>query len=75
MKIGNPNDPKRNGSGYSDPTAFAAIMNIEGGPVTIEEYEKFHKLIKSIKIICDLAGFSVAERIVLEDKKTGRVWK
>ena len=75
MKIGNPNDPRRNESGYLDPTAYTAIMNIEGSAVTIEDYERFHKLLKAIKNICDIAGFELAERVILADKKSGRIWK
>ena len=70
MKIGNRNDPWRNGSGYLDPTASQAIAN-----VTAEEDERFHKLLYAIRNIVDLAGFELTERIVLTDKKTGREWR
>ena len=41
-----------------------------------EELRNRHnKLLKSIFVICELAGFKVESRIVLRDKKTGRVWK
>lgn len=63
------NDLKRNGSGYYDPTAYAAIKKVD------EEDEKFHKLLHTIFYICKLAGFEVEGRIVLTDIETGRTWR
>ena len=62
-------DLKRNGSGYFDPTAYAAIKNIE------EENERFHKLLHTIFTICELADFEIDGRITLIDKRTGKVWR
>ena len=67
--IGNKNNPKRNEQGYPDPTAFQAIKNVN------EEDERFHKLLYSIRNICDLAGYDLGERIVLIDRRNGRVWR
>lgn len=63
------NDLKRNASGYIDPTAYEAITNIES------ENERFKKLLNSIFNICDLADFEIMGRIVLVDKRSGKVWK
>jgi len=60
---------KKNGSGYTDPTAYKAIKKVE------KESERFHRLLNTIFYICDLAGFHVEGRIVLKDKETGRIWK
>lgn len=60
---------KVNGSGCKDLTAYHAIKN-----VTREE-ERYKKLLQTIFNICDLAGYRVEGRIVLENKKTGRVWR
>ena len=60
---------KRNGSGYIDPTAEKALKN-----VTLEE-KRVSNIIKEIKTIAAEAGFEVAERIVLRDKKTGALWR
>lgn len=60
---------KKNGSGYTDPTAYKAIQKVE------KESERFHRLLNTIFYICDLAGFHVEGRIVLKDKETGRIWK
>lgn len=38
-------------------------------PVTL------HKLLYSIRNICDLAGYDLGERIVLVDRQNGRVWR
>lgn len=65
----NQNNPRKNAEGYSDPTAYEALKNID------KEDEKFHKLLYAIFDICDLAGFQIEGRIVLVDKKTGRVWR
>ena len=61
-------DIRKNASGYSDPTAYQAIKNIEN------EDDKFHKLLDTIFNICELSGFHLEERIVLKDKNTGKVY-
>lgn len=62
-------DLRKNGSGYSDPTAYEAIKHVD------KEDARFHKLLDTIFNICELSGFHVEERIVLKDKETGRVWR
>ena len=64
---------KRNGEGYVDPTAAVALADIERA--SAEESERFHKLLDLIFMVCEIAGFHVEERLVLKDKKTGRVWR
>ena len=59
----------RNGSGCVDPTAADAIRNVE------KENERQHELLMHIFYMCNLAGFSVEGRIVLRDKRTGRIWR
>lgn len=61
-------DIRKNASGYSDPTAYQAIKNVDG------EDEKFHKLLDTIFNLCELSGFHLEERIVLKDKNTGKVY-
>lgn len=58
---------KRNAEGYSDPTAYAALSNIE------REEERVRKLRSAIDQICDLAGFKVQGKIFLIDKRKGKV--
>lgn len=65
-------DPRRNASGYMDLTAYEAIRNVER---EAEAEERFKKLLNTIFYICDLAGFRIEGRVVLQDKKTGKVWR
>lgn len=69
MQRHNDNDIKRNGSGYFDPTAYEVLKNID------DDEARFHKLLHTIFNICELADFRIEGRIVLEDKKSGRVWR
>lgn len=66
------NPEKYNASGCKDLTPYQAIKNI-----TREEQaeERFNKLLATIFYIVDLAGFHLEERVVLKDKKTGKVWR
>jgi hypothetical protein len=65
----NDRELKRNASGYIDPTAYEAIKNVEA------DTERFQKLLTAIFAICELAGFHIEERIVIRDKRTGKVWR
>ena len=67
---GDKNDPRFNDEGYPDYTAFKAIKNIDD-----KDYKRFKKLLCSIFTLCELSGFKIDSRIVIVDKKTGRVWK
>lgn len=68
--MANYENPRKNAEGYSDPTAYEALRNIE-----TKEDERFHKLLYAIFNICELAGFEIEGRIVLVDKRSGRVWR
>lgn len=60
---------KRNASGYLDLTAYEAIKKAD------DLDEKHRKVLYTIFFICELAGFRVKGRIVLEDKDSGRIWR
>lgn len=60
---------RKNLEGYADPTAYEAIKNVE------KEDERFHKLLHTIFYLCELAGFQVEGRIVLVDRRSGKVWR
>lgn len=64
---------KWNGSGYSDPTAYLAIRNTQRH--ISEDRKRFKKVLYAIFRLCDAAGFQVEGRIVLKDKRTGRIWR
>ena len=68
--IGNTNDHRRNSYGYSDPTAYSLI-----GKENTAECERVHALLYVLRDICAIAGFEFGERVVLVDKRTGRVWR
>lgn len=65
----NDRDLRKNAEGYSDPTAYEAIKNID------KEDKRFRKLLHTIFNICELSGFRIEGRIVFVDKKTGRIWR
>lgn len=60
---------RKNSEGYSDPTAYAAMRNIN------REEDRYRKLRKIILNICEMAGFEIRDPLVLIDKKTGKVWR
>lgn len=67
----------RNKEGYPDPTAGEAI-----GTLTKEERREERErnaavtsLVTMLKQIISLAGFELAERIVLRDKETGKEYR
>lgn len=62
-------DWRKNAEGYSDPTAYEALRNIE------REDERFYKLLDTIFNLCELSDFHIEERIVIKDKRTGKVWR
>lgn len=59
----------KNAEGYSDPTAYAAMRNIE------QEEKRSRKLRHAILSICDVAGFEIRGPIILINKRTGKVWR
>ena len=65
----NDRELRKNAEGYSDPTAYQAIKNID------QEDENFHKLLHTIFNICELSGFRIEGRIVLVDEVSGKVWR
>ena len=48
---------------------YQALKNIEA------EEERFHKLLHMIFDICALSDFEIEGRIVLVDKRSGKVWR
>lgn len=58
--MANTTNPRRNAEGYSDPTAYEALKNIER-----EEDERFHRLLHTLFYLCELADFEIEGRIIL----------
>lgn len=67
----------RNSEGYPDPTAGHAYANIRREEREREStvLNRISALMHIIKAAADLAGFDIAERIVLRDRETGREYK
>lgn len=59
----------KNGSGCFDLTACEAISHVD------KERERFMKLLDTIFTICELSGYHIENRIIVRDKKTGKVWR
>ena len=59
----------KNNEHYNDKTPHDAMKNIN------DEGRRFFKFLHTIFYLADLAGFEVQGRIVLKDKKTGKVWR
>lgn len=68
--MANTTNPRRNTEGYPDPTAYEALKSIER-----EEDERFHKLLHTLFYLRELADFEIEGRIILVDKRNGRVWR
>lgn len=60
---------RKNASGCNDPTAYQAIHNID------EEEEAFKKLFRTLRYICNVAGFEFDGRVSIRNKESGRVYK
>ncbi len=63
----------KNGTFCRDFTADKAIKK-----VTMEEEaesERYYDLLDQIDELCDKAGFEIADKIILRDLKTGKVWR
>lgn len=63
----------KNTEGYIDIVPYTAIKNLDRNGAS-KETTHFRKTLRAIFCICDLAGFRVCGRIVLEDLKTGKIW-
>lgn len=65
--------PRCNNEGYADPTAYEALQPIIEADTALENKVNF--LIKVLKFISSEAGFDILNRIELQDKHSGRVFK
>lgn len=59
----------RNIEGYSDKTAGVASKKVD------DERAEVGRLMYLIRSIADMAGYDILGRIVLENKKTGAIYK
>lgn len=72
--MGSDKDLRKNGSGCSDPTAFAAIAKItRDGKMKPRNRDKdVNDMMSIIKRILDIMDFRLEGRLILIDKQTGR---
>ena len=61
-------NPKFNNSGYYDPTAWQSLRR------DAEREKKVYDLLKAIKLMASASGFEITNRIIIQDKKTGKTW-
>lgn len=61
----------RNASGCYDPTAGDAINKVDKDL----ERERLQKMLDAIFSICDAADFHIEDRIVLKDKRSGKIYR
>lgn len=66
-------DYRKNAEGYNDPTAYNVIKNVEHE--LDKDEARFRQLLNTLFSICELADFHIEERVVLKDKRTGKVWR
>jgi len=66
-------NPLYNSEGYYDPTFYYATKDII--KEESKEAKKVHRLINELKDLAEDEGFTIENRIVLKDKKTGKVFK
>lgn len=59
----------KNHEGYPDPVPYEVDQKMA------KEYERVRRLIRTIRYICELAGFEIDGRIGLVDKETGKIWR
>ena len=67
------NNPKRNGEGYYDPTAYEGVKSIVREENALDG--RVNDLVKVLKFIICNCGFELVSRIEIKDVKTGRVFK
>ena len=68
-------NPMKNSEGYTDLTPHDAIANMDAEEKERREAGRVTKLLHTLFYICNVAGYTVEERIVLKDRRTGRIWR
>lgn len=66
---------RKNSSGYPDPTAGQALEHVLFEEEIKEIDDIACKLVHIVKLVLDIWGFELAERVKIRHRKTGRVYK
>lgn len=64
---------RKNKEGYNDPTAYAAIMNVQ--KEEMEQQRRVTELVNVLKYIIDKSGFELTARIQLREKRTKKEFR
>ena len=64
-------NPKRNMSACLDLTAYEAIKHADAAM----ERERLHRILDILHMVSELNDFQIEGRIVLKDKRTGKIWR
>lgn len=65
--------PWENGEGYHDPTAYDALKILADRQD--EDRRRVSAAVHTVRCVLDLAGFELINRMELQDKRTGRVYR
>lgn len=65
-------DPRRNASGNIDMTAYQAIKSVDQ---EADAEERFRHFLKEIFSLAEQSGLHIEERLVIKDRRTGKVWR
>jgi len=71
--MNNKNNPKYNGEGYADPTAYYGTKDVI--KIENEADRRANELIHVLKFIIRNSGFELIERVQIKDKRSGREYK
>lgn len=72
MDVGN-KIPLKNVEGYADPTAYAAMNNVQKEQDSAEL--RVQNFIRAVKTIIDQSGYDLLARIEIRDRVTGRDYR
>jgi hypothetical protein len=67
------NNPKLNGEGYHDPTAYYGTLSIVKTEKELDD--KVHTMVHLLRDVAHIAGFEIVGRITFRHIKTGKEFK
>jgi hypothetical protein len=67
------NNPKLNGEGYFDPTAYYGTLSIVKAEKELDD--KVHTMVHLLRDVAHIAGFEIVGRITFRHIKTGKEFK
>ena len=64
---------RKNSEGYSDPTAYTALSAVEAEEAALQQ--DVYNLVQVLKYIIRVSGFELVNRIEIQHKSTGRIFR